>query len=132
MSNSSLPKKTKTSKVSKDLGIKSNIQEVETVADISKIIQGPKKSKGPSIPNLGTKDSGIIGAKSADRKDQPKPAEKKKELTVALFSTKNVSWEGVGKILRGYNIVTEEEAEKWLTRSHVRLATPKEVAQELG
>ena len=123
---------TKTKKVSENLGIKSTIQEANTVADTNKVIQAPKKSKGPAVSNLGTKNNGTIAAKSADRKDQPKDTPEKKEVKVALFSTKNVNWEGVGNILRGYNIVNEDEAEKWLTRSHVRLATPKEVAEELN
>jgi hypothetical protein len=38
----------------------------------------------------------------------------------------------VGKIEKGYNIVTKAAAEKWLTRSHVREATPEELAREYG
>jgi hypothetical protein len=38
----------------------------------------------------------------------------------------------VGKVNRGYNIVTEEEAEQWATRNHIRIATPQEVAKEYG
>ena len=53
-------------------------------------------------------------------------------MTVALHSTKNVIWEGVGKIEKGYTIVPKAIAEKWLTRSHVREATPEEVAREYG
>lgn len=61
------------------------------------------------------------------------PAKKKpKKDTVAIHSTKNVLWPGIGEVTRGYNIVTEEVAEKWLTRSHVRSATPEEVAREFG
>jgi hypothetical protein len=51
---------------------------------------------------------------------------------VALFSTKNVTWSEVGKVYRGYNIVEKDAAEKWLTRSHIRIATPEEVAKEFG
>jgi uncharacterized protein (UPF0332 family) len=32
----------------------------------------------------------------------------------------------------GYNIVEKDAAEKWLTRSHIRTATPEEVAREFG
>jgi hypothetical protein len=38
----------------------------------------------------------------------------------------------VGKVYRGYNIVEKDAAEKWLTRSHIRTATPEEVAKEFG
>jgi hypothetical protein len=54
------------------------------------------------------------------------------EKTVALLSTRNVSWTGVGTVEVGYNIVTEEQAEKWLTRSHITLATPEDVAKGYG
>jgi len=61
-------------------------------------------------------------------KVEKKPTEK----TVALLSTRNVSWNGVGKVEIGYNIVTEEQAEKWLTRNHITLATPEDVAKGYG
>lgn len=55
-----------------------------------------------------------------------------RKATVAIHSTKNVVWEGVGKVEKGYNIVTKAQADKWVTRSHIRLATPEEVAREYG
>lgn len=55
-----------------------------------------------------------------------------KSETVAVRSTRNVTWSGVGKVYNGYNIVTKEAAEKWLTRNHITLATPEEVAKEFG
>jgi len=52
---------------------------------------------------------------------------------VAIYSTKNVRWEEAGgAIYRGVNIVTKEQADKWLTRSHARPATPEEVQKVLG
>ena len=135
MSNSYLekeidPKKTKTNKISEELGIKSTVKEVKPVADKENIIQAPKTQKGPAVSNLGSEGNNLIAAKSANRKDKPKIQETKNEKKVAIFSSKNVNWEGVGQVSRGYNILFEEEANKWLTRSHVRLATPKEVAEE--
>ena len=68
-------------------------------------------------------------------KPEVKPVVKKaekKEDTVAIHSSKNVTWSGVGKVYIGYNIVSKEASEKWLTRDHTRLATPEEVAQEFG
>jgi hypothetical protein len=59
------------------------------------------------------------------------PAKAEKE-TVAIYSTKNVNWEGVGKLEKGYNIVNKKTADQWLTRSHTRIATPEEVAREYG
>lgn len=51
---------------------------------------------------------------------------------VAIYSSRNVSWQGVGKVSKGYNIMTKDKAEQWLTRDHTRIATPEEVAKEYG
>jgi hypothetical protein len=79
---------------------------------------------------------GVIGATTMVPEPK-KPVVKKTKKndnkeTVAIHSSKNVTWPGVGKVYVGYNIVTKEESEKWLTRSHIRLATPQEVAKEFG
>lgn len=47
---------------------------------------------------------------------------------IAIYSNKNLFWNGIGSIERGYNIVTKEASEKWLTHKAVRQATPEEVA----
>jgi hypothetical protein len=79
-------------------------------------------------------ESGAIGSGAASKSPKVKAVEPKvfNKETVALFSTRNVLWEGVGKIDKGYNIVEKAEAEKWLERDHVRTATPEEVAKEYG
>ncbi len=52
---------------------------------------------------------------------------------VAIYSPKNIFWQGVGKITKGYNIVTQEKAELWVaTMKDIRIATPEEVAKEYG
>ena len=51
---------------------------------------------------------------------------------VALFSEGNIFWNGVGEVVKGYNIVTKEVSEKWLTHKKVRIATPQEVAKHYG
>ncbi len=82
---------------------------------------------------VGSVVNGVIGVTQVERKvEEPSTVVKKSNKTVAIHSTKNVSWSGVGKVYRGYNIVTPEQSEKWLTRSHIRLATPEEVAKEFG
>lgn len=75
-------------------------------------------------------ENGVIGtgtvikkAKASSKKQETKPEK------VAIFSTKNVSWSSVGKVYRGYNLVTPEQAEKWLTRNHIRTVTPEELAK---
>ena len=97
-------------------------------------IAAPAYSAPEEIQALGAIAEGVIGATTAavaaPRKKNSKSQEKKE--TVALYSTKNVSWSEVGKVYRGYNIVEKDAAEKWLTRSHIRIATPEEVAKEFG
>lgn len=51
---------------------------------------------------------------------------------VAIFSSGNIHWNGVGTLEKGYNIVTKEESVQWLTRKNVREATPQEVAKHYG
>lgn len=51
---------------------------------------------------------------------------------VAIYSLRNINWNGVGEVTKGYNIVTAEEAEKWITNKSVRTATPEEVKRAYG
>jgi hypothetical protein len=98
------------------------------------VVETPAYEAPEEVQALGSVADGVIGAttavKAAPRKKSAKPEEKKE--TVALYSTKNVTWSEVGKVYRGYNIVDKDAAEKWLTRSHIRTATPEEVAKEFG
>jgi len=93
-----------------------------------------KRSDGDGTDAVGPIETGAIGVtKSTPKKKTTTSAPKKeKKPTMALHSTRNVIWEGVGKIDKGYNILPKAIAEKWLTRSHVREATPEEVAREYG
>ena len=51
---------------------------------------------------------------------------------VAIYSPKNIFWNGVGTLSVGYNIVSREASEMWLTRKGIREATPQEVAKHYG
>lgn len=51
---------------------------------------------------------------------------------IAVFSSKNLHWTDVGDLKPGYNIITKEASEKWLTLKHVRIAKPEEVAKHYG
>jgi hypothetical protein len=84
---------------------------------------------------IGAVADGAIGVATAPRAPKKAaPAKKKKDAkeTVALHSTKNVTWPGVGKVYTGYNIVDKDAADQWLTRPHIRVATPDEVAKAFG
>jgi hypothetical protein len=83
-------------------------------------------------PGMGTVGNGAMGSatfsEATIEKVEQVAVQTKSEKTVALYSSRNVSWLDVGSVVRGYNIVSESAAEKWLTRSHIRIATPEEVA----
>jgi DNA-binding protein H-NS len=97
------------------------------------IIAAPAETK--VVNGLGPVENGAMGStsfvKPEAKKSAAKKAESKKE-TVAIHSTRNVTWSGVGKVYIGYNIVSKEASDQWLKRNHVRLATPEEVAKEFG
>ena len=61
-----------------------------------------------------------------------KKVDKQEDEKVALFSERNIFWNEVGEVVKGYNIVTREVSEKWLTHNKVRMATPQEVAKHYG
>ena len=98
------------------------------------VVEAPAYHAPEEVQALGSVADGVIGATTAPvapaRKKNSKSQEKKE--TVAIHSTKNVTWSEVGKVYRGYNIVEKDAADKWLTRSHIRMATPEEVAKEFG
>jgi hypothetical protein len=101
---------------------------------VQEVVEAPSYQAPEEVQALGAVAEGVIGAttarKTSEKKKQVKAPEKKE--TVALYSTKNVTWSEVGKVYRGYNIVSKDASEKWLTRSHIRVATPEEVAKEFG
>jgi hypothetical protein len=57
-------------------------------------------------------------------------ADKAKNLTnkIALYSDRNIHMDNLGSLKVGYNIVSKEASEKWLTHRLVRIASPEEVA----
>ncbi len=109
--------------------VKAEEPEVTKAANvISFDIPKEDKTKKASIGTV----NGAIGSSGANKKDKVAPKTTQEVEKVAVFSTRNVTWNGVGKVYRGYNIVTKDEAEQWLKRDHIRLATPEEVAKEFN
>ena len=51
---------------------------------------------------------------------------------VALYSQKNLHMDNLGALKVGYNIVSKEASEKWLTHRLVRVASPEELAAYYG
>lgn len=110
--------------------------EVSVVEETKDAITTPSKTKSTKKkPAIAPVADGVIGT-SVDETPKTKVNNKVKTITdqtVAIYSARNVRWEGVGKINKGYNIVDKAEADKWLEKlDHVRLATPEEVSRELG
>jgi hypothetical protein len=64
------------------------------------------------------------------KEETAEKAGKNKDLTnkIALHSDRNIHMEGLGALSVGYNIVSKEASEKWLTHRLVRIAQPEEVA----
>ena len=135
-------KKTTTSRVaeSNDAITTSVFEEAKEVVndDGQEVITGPKKEKAESAPASNTKanDEGVIGSRSAERltpkKETKKESKSKKDDKILIWSPKSIRWQGVGTLSPGYNVVTKEAAEKWLTRSGIREASAEEVATYYG
>jgi hypothetical protein len=103
---------------------------VEHVPVAEPVIEAPVAEE--PVQALGFTETGAIGSMAADG---PKTViEQSVNLSdkVALYSTRSVRWEEVGAIAKGYNIVAKAQADKWLTRGHVRIATPEEVKKAFG
>jgi hypothetical protein len=51
------------------------------------------------------------------------------ENKVAIYTSRNLFKNGLGEIKVGYNIVTKEASDFWVTHKAVRIVTPEEVAK---
>jgi len=106
-----------------------------TVVEVAEaVVEAPAYQAPEEVQALGSVAEGVIGATTAPKAPEKikTPKTKNEEETVAIKSTKNVSWPGVGKVYVGINIVPMSAADKWVTRSHISLPTPEEVAKEFG
>tara|TARA_R110000822_G_scaffold90073_5_gene208358 strand:+ start:7903 stop:8394 length:492 start_codon:yes stop_codon:yes gene_type:complete len=92
----------------------------------------PKPKKPTPKKALAPVADGVIGSGGSDS-PMPKP-QKAKPVNdadaVGIYSTRNIRWENVGQVWRGYNIVSKSDSEKWLERPQIRVATPEEIARE--
>jgi hypothetical protein len=61
-----------------------------------------------------------------------KETKEDKSEKVALYSTRNIHWYGLGDLSVGYNIVSKEASEQMITHKCVRIASPQEVASYYG
>lgn len=65
---------------------------------------------------------------SEEQKQEVKEVKEK----VAIYSQKNLHMDNLKPISVGYNIVTKEASEKWLSHKAVRTASPEEMASYYG
>jgi hypothetical protein len=105
--------------------------------EIPEIVIALEEKVADEVPTLEANDENIISSNKGSKKSKKVEAEVKIEKApeapkVAIYSSRNVDWQGVGAVKRGYNLVTQEQAAKWLTRIHVRLVEPEEIAREFG
>ena len=108
--------------------ISSTEQEVISVSDTT-----VKEKRSPKSATKSD-DNGVVTTATADQ-FKNKSFDKNANIDdskVAIHSEKNMAWMSVGRIVKGYNIVTKEASEKWITRKGVRKATPEEVANHYG
>lgn len=110
-------------------------EEAPVKAEAENVITNERQNLGSgddTVAGITAVENGVIGTGKVAKKTKAAAKAEVKVEKVAVHSTKNVTWSGVGKVYRGYNLVTPEQAEKWLTRSHIRVATPEEVAKEFS
>ena len=106
------------------------VEPVVEVAVEPAVVEAPPAEE--PVQSLGFTETGAIGSMAADGPSKTINTDVDLPEKVALHSTKSVRWEEVGSISKGYNIVTKAQADKWLTRGHVRIATPEEVQKAFG
>ena len=107
------------------------VEPAVEVAVESQVVEAPAAEE--PVQSLGFTETGAIGSMAADGPQRTINQESQNEGKIAIYSTSNVRWaEANGAVYKGVNIVTKDQADKWLTRSHVRIATPEEVKKALG
>lgn len=95
------------------------------------VISSPEPVKN-NKPSITYNEKGVMSSgKTNTEKSKPKAVKPKEEKKVAVYSTRNVRWYEVGKVVKGYNILPESEAKRWLERDHIRLVDPEEIKREL-
>jgi len=97
------------------------------------VVEEEPAQETPEVPALAPVANGVMGSTTVPRPERSHQEHHEDSVEkIAIYSTSNVNWEGVGKVYKGYNIVTKDASEQWLTRSHVRIATPEEVKKAFG
>lgn len=121
------------------INLESNMKKAEIIATLEKFadesglakkIQEKQKAEEEKLATKNVIDL-TYTKKNEVKVSEPKKVKTKKN-EVALYTSRNLYWAGVGELKVGYNIVSKEESEKWITHKAVRIATPNEVARHYG
>lgn len=82
------------------------------------------------VPEVAAAPVEVVEAPKAEKPKKEKAVKAPKDADlIALFSERNINWDGVGSLKVGYNFVAKEDADKWLSGTlKVRLASPEEIA----
>ena len=117
-------------------GTSSIAEMLETILNFVPIEEFALKLEASTKSEEEKAPEGVIDARVYSQKPKNKEAKEsskpKKSNEVALYAVRNLHWSGVGSLEAGYNIVSKEESEKWLTHKAVRVASPEEVATYFG
>lgn len=88
-----------------------------------------------SEPSAKSNENGVLISPQPEHVKSeivPEPDPAKDASKVAVYSIRNLSWSGVGKLEKGYNFVNKEVAGTWLSHKAVREVSPEEVASHFG
>lgn len=104
----------------------------DEVLAVEETVEAPAEIKEEAVVEITEEAAPIVEAPKAEKPKKEKAIKSETE-TVALFAERNISWSGVGSLKAGYNIVSKEDADKWLSGSlKIRLATPEEIAAKVA
>jgi|LauGreDrversion4_2_1035121.scaffolds.fasta_scaffold717741_2 hypothetical protein len=104
----------------------------DEVLAVEETVEAPAEIKEEAVVEITEEAAPVVEAPKAEKPKKEKVAKADSEV-VAIFAERNISWSGVGTLKAGYNIVSKEDADKWLSGSlKIRLATPEEVAAKVA
>lgn len=111
--------------------IKQKTKGIPESSDDNVVLSGSANRKGgKKSGKISFDDNGVLGSSRANNKNTATKTEL--DNKVAVFSTKNILINNVGKINKGYNIVSQAKADLLEKYDFTRIATPEEVAREYG
>ncbi len=104
----------------------------DEVLAVEETVEAPAEIKEEAVVEITEEAAPVVEAPKAEKPKKEKAVKSETE-TVALFAERNINWSGVGALKAGYNIVSKEDADKWLSGSlKIRLATPEEIAAKVA